>query len=182
VQSTSGAVSVDRRRTLPGIDIAGPDFALAAGAEKTVTVTARSGAVTYGGLEVVGLPAGAADRQGVVAGYRIVSSLRLNPATPVLSLKAGTAKVTGSGSRRAVVLPVRNAGNTIQPVTGSVRLKGALGTRQRALESVRVLPGKTVNVLLSSVGSLQPGSYTATVKLTQGGQSSTVTRKLRIAR
>jgi hypothetical protein len=145
-------------------------------------VTARSGAATYGGVEVIGLPAGAADQQGIVAGYRIVSSLRLNPATPVLSLKAGSAKVTGSGSKRAVVLGVRNAGNTIQPVTGNVRLKGALGTRQRTLAAVRVLPGKTVNLLLSSVSSLRTGSYTATVQLTQGGKSTTVTKKLRITR
>jgi hypothetical protein len=182
VQSTSGAVSVNRGKTLAGIAVDAPSFALAAGAEKTVSVTASTGAPTFGGIEVTGLPTGADSKSGVVAGFRLVTSLRLNPATAVLSLKAGSPKVTGSGSKRAVVLPVRNTGNTIAPVTGNVRLKGALGTRQSTLAAVRVLPGKTVNVLLSSVGNLRPGSYTATVQLKQGGKTTTVAKKLTIKR
>jgi hypothetical protein len=182
VQSSSGAVSVNRRRTLGGIELSAGSFTLAAGATKDITVTARSATSLYGGIEVIGVPDGAADKDGVVVGYRLVSSLRLNPATPVLSLTAGTAKVTGSGSKSSIVLPVRNAGNTVQPVSGSVRIKGALGTRQRDLGSLRILPGKTVNVLLSSTSSLSPGSYTATVRLTQGGKATTVTKKVRVSR
>lgn len=182
VQSTSGAVSVNRSRTLSGVAVDAPSFALAAGAEKTVGVTASTGTSMFGGIEVTGLPAGTDSKSGVVAGYRLVTSLRLNPATAVLSLKAGSPKVTGSAGKRTLVLPVRNAGNTIMPVTGNVRLKGALGTRQRTLSSVRVLPGRTVNVLLGSGSSLSPGSYTATVELKQGGKTTTVTKKLTIKR
>jgi hypothetical protein len=179
VQSSSGAVSINRAKTLPGVSVSAGSFPLAAGATKVVNVTATSGASLYGGVEVIGVPSDAPSK-GVVAGYRLVGSLRLDPAAPVLSLKAGTAKVTGTGSAKAVVLPLRNAGNTVQPVTGSVRLKGALGTRQRDLDAVRILPGKTVNVLLSSARTLSAGSYTATVSLTQGGKTTTVTKKLRI--
>ncbi len=179
LQSSSGAVNVNRAKTLSGISVSDDSFALAAGASKTFAVTATTAASLYGGIEVIGIPSDA-PTSGVVAGYRIVSSLRLNPATPVLSLKARTAKVTGRGSDKAIVLPVRNAGNTVQPVDGSVRLKGALGTRQRDLSSVRILPGKTVNMLLSSARTLSAGNYTATVSLTQGGKTTTVTKKLRV--
>jgi hypothetical protein len=182
VQSSSGAVSVNRRKSLSAIELSDTSFALAAGAQRAVTVTARNSVPLYGGIEVIGLPAGASDRNGVIAGYRVIGSLRLNPATPVLGLQAGSAKVTGSGVKRAIVLPVKNTGNTVQPVTGSVRLKGPLGTRQRDLGSIRILPGKTVNELLSSTGSLSPGSYTATVRLKQGGKTTTVTKKVRVKR
>jgi hypothetical protein len=182
VQSSSGAVSLNRRRALSGIELSETSFGLAAHAKKDVTVTARTAASMYGGVEVIGLPAGAEDQNGVVLGYRLVSTLRLNPATPVLSLVAGNPKMTGKGSGRAVVLPVKNAGNTVQPVSGSVRLKSALGTRQRDLASLRILPGKTVNVLLSSASALKPGTYTATVRLIQGGKTTTVTKKVRVSR
>jgi hypothetical protein len=179
VQSSSGATKVNRAKTLAGVSVGAGSFALAAGEKKAVTVSATSADSMYGGVEVIGIPADAPTK-GVVAGYRLISSLRLNPAAPVLGLKAGTAKVTGSGSEKAVVMPLRNTGNTVQPVSGSVRLKGALGTRQRDLSSVRILPGKTVNVLLIPARSLQAGSYTATVSLTQGGKTTTVSKKLRI--
>jgi hypothetical protein len=185
VQSSSGAVSVNRRRTLGGIAVSAGEFSLAPRAEKVVTVTlsgAPAGGSAYGGIEVIGLPTGAAEQEGVVAGYRLISSLRLNPAAPVLSLEAGAAKLVGAGSARAVVLPVRNGGNTVQPVSGSVSLKGPLGTRQRSIGSLRILPGKTVNLLLSTAKSLPAGAYTATVRLKQGKQTTSVTKRLRIAR
>jgi hypothetical protein len=182
VQSTSGAVSLNRRKSLSGVALSDTSFELAAHAHKDVAVTSPGGASLYGGIEVIGVPDGADDKDGVVLGYRLVSTLRLNPATPVLDLVASSPKVTGSGAKRAVVLPVKNAGNTVQPVSGMVSLKSALGTRQRDLDSVRILPGKLVNVLLSSTRSLKPGSYTATVRLTQGGKTTTVTKKVRVSR
>lgn len=181
-QSTSGATSLNRRRSLSGIQLSDTSFSLAPKAHKDVTVTVSTGASMYGGIEVIGLPEGADDQQGVVLGYRLISSLRLNPVTPELDLVASRPKVTGKGSDRAVVLPVKNAGNTIQPVSGTVRLKSALGTRRRDLDSLRILPGKRVNVLLSSVRALKPGSYTATVRLTQGGKTTTVSKKVRVSR
>ncbi len=180
IQSRSGAVSVNRRKTLSSIELSDTSFALAAGAEKSVTVSSRTATSLYGGIEVIGLPDTAEKQDGVVVGYRLIGSLRLNPAAPQLGLKAGKPKVTGSGKQAAVVLPVKNTGNTVQPVTGSVSLKSALGTRRRDLDSVRILPGKTVNVLLSTTRALRPGSYTAKVRLTQGGETMTVTKKVRV--
>jgi hypothetical protein len=181
-QSTSGATSLNRRKTLSGVQLSDTSFQLAPKAHKDVTVTVSSGASMFGGIEVIGVPDGGDDQDGVVLGYRLISSLRLNPATPEFDLVASSPKVTGKGSDRAVVLPVKNAGNTIDPVKGSVSLKSALGTRQRDLDSLRILPGKRVDVLLSSVKSLKPGSYTATVRLTQGGKTTTVTKKVKVSR
>jgi hypothetical protein len=182
VQSSSGTVSLNRRKTLSGIELSDKSFTLAAKAKKELTVSSSTGASAYGGIEVVGIPAGSDDKDGVVLGYRLVATLRLTPATPVFNLVAGTPKVAGKGSDRAVVLPVKNAGNTVEPVKGRVSLKSALGTRQRDLESLRILPGKSVNMLLSSVRALKPGSYTATVRLTQGGKTTTVSKKVRVSR
>jgi hypothetical protein len=181
-QSTSGATTLNRRKSLAGVQLSETSFSLAPKAHKDVTVTVSSGASLYGGIEVIGLPDGADDQDGVVLGYRLISSLRMDPATPEFDLVASSPKVTGKGADRAVVLPVKNAGNTIQPVSGMVSLKSALGTRQRDLDSIRILPGKRVDVLLSSVKALKPGSYTATVRLTQGGKTTTVSKKVRVSR
>jgi hypothetical protein len=182
VQSSSGAVTAHRRKKLSGIQLSDTKFTLAAHASKAVTVTASTSASMYGAIEIIGIPDGAEDKDGVVLGYRLVASLRLDPATPKYDLVASRPKVTGKGSKRAVVLPVKNAGNTIEPVSGMVSLKSALGTRRRDLHSLRILPGKRVNVLLSSVKSLKPGSYTATVRLTQHGETTTVRKKVRVSR
>jgi hypothetical protein len=181
-QSTSGATSLNRRKTLSGVQLSDTSFALAPKAHKDLTLNVSTGASTYGGVELIGIPSGAGDKDGVVLGYRLISSLRLVPATPEYDLVASNPKVTGKGSDRAVVLPVKNAGNTIQPVSGRVSLKSALGTRQRDLDSLRILPGKRVDVLLSSVKALKPGSYTATVRLTQAGKTTTVSKKVRVTR
>jgi len=181
VQATSGVTKVNRAKTLSGVTVSDTKFTLAAGASKVVSVTATTGASTFGGIEVIGIPSDAPTK-GVVAGYRLISTVRLDPATPVFNVTAGTAKVVGKGAKRALVLPVKNAGNTVEPISGSVSLKGPLGTRRRDLGSIRILPGKTVYALLSSASGLSSGSYTATVTLKQGGKTFSVTKKLKVSR
>ena len=46
------------------------------------------------------------------------------------------------------MLQVRNRGNTVDPVGGSVDVSGAGGGRSGAISPVRILPGKMVNVKL----------------------------------
>jgi hypothetical protein len=178
VQSATGKVSVNRRATLPGVTVSESSFTLAAGAERNVSLTltaAPAAGALYGGLEVVGLPADAATRKGVVLGYRIIGTIRILPTTRSVSLVAGTPKAT----RGTAVLPVRNAGNTIDEVTGSVTLRGARGSRNRSIQAVRILPGKQINVPLGS--RLARGSYTAIVRLNQGGKRVlTVTKRFRV--
>jgi hypothetical protein len=184
-QSSSGAVSPKRSAKLAGVEVTENEFTLAPGAKKDVTVTLKSapaGGYLYGAVEIVGLPTDIAKRKGVVAGYRILGSLRYNSPTPTYSLKLGAAKVAGKGSDKTLTLAVRNAGNTLAPVTGSVRLKGPTGTKNASVKATRILPGKSVALGLLSGNSLRAGSYTASVTLTQAKKKTTITKKITVRR
>ena len=164
VQATSGKVSVNRRATLRGVSVDASSFTLAAGGTRNVTATltaAPSGGSLYGALEVIGLPPDAATRKGIVLGYRLLGTIRINPSSPRVSLTAGTPKA----SKGTAVVSVRNKGNTADPVTGRVTVRGGGGSRTRSVQSVRILPGKSVNIPVGT--KLARGSYTATLRLTQ---------------
>jgi hypothetical protein len=180
-QSSSGLASPNRRRSLSGVTVSDGSFTLAAGAKQDVTVTlggAPAGGSLYGALEVVGLPSKAKTGKGVVTGYRLVGALRYNPATPTYALKGASAKV----SKRMIVLPVRSTGNTAEPVTGTVRVRGPLGTRQGAIKATRILPGKRVSLPLASTKGLTAGRYTATVSLRQGSKRFTISKRITVRR
>jgi hypothetical protein len=165
-QSASGQFSANRKGSLGSVKVSTSSFTLAPNAEQRVDVSltaAPAGGSLYGALEVIGLPADAGKRTGVVLGYRLVGSLRLPPAQAKLSLSAGQVKRVG----RAVVLPLTNGGNTIDPISGDISVKGARGTLNDNIDDLRILPGKKVNLELA--GSLKSGSYSATVRLEQGG-------------
>jgi hypothetical protein len=182
-QSASGAVSPNRRGTLSGVGVSEGSFTLAPGAKKDITVTldsAPSAGYLYGALEVVGLPPGADTAKGIVTGYRLVNAIRYTPATPAYGFKAGAAKISGKGSKKTLTLSVRNTGNTIAPVSGTVKVKGALGTKNGTVKATRILPGKSIALALASVSSLRPGSYTATVTLIQNKQKTTLSKKIRV--
>lgn len=182
-QSATGAVAANRRGTLAGVGVSEEAFTLAPGASKDVTVTLRSvpsSGYLYGAFEVVGVPSDLARRRKVVTGYRLLSSLRYNAATARYGLRGGAARVSGKGASRAATLTVRNTGNTIAPVTGTVRLKSALGTRNSSIRSARILPGRSIEVTLGSGTSLRAGSYTATVTLIQSRRKTTITKRFRV--
>jgi hypothetical protein len=184
-QSSSGNTSPNRRKTLPALAVSEDKFSLAPGANKEITVTLRSaprGNSLYGAVEVIGLPTNVARRKGAVVGYRLIGTVRLNPPTPTYNLRAGAARITGKGSKRMLTLTVRSTGNTIEPVTGSVRLRGPLGTRQGSVDGMRILPGKTLRLGLVRASGLQPGRYTATIELRQGSERLNVTKRIRVRR
>jgi hypothetical protein len=186
-QSRSGSVRPDRRRTLSRwVRLSRKSFKLPPGAQREIDLrllgVPASGSL-YGNVEIVGMPPKGEQRDGIVAAYRLVSSLRLNP-TPSdrkLSLAIGRAAVKGSGSSRSVVAAVRNGGNTVMPVGGTVRVKGARGVRSGTIAAQRILPGTIVDLRLSRAAGLPPGRYTVTVKLTQAGRSiARATRRVRV--
>ena len=77
------------------------------------------------------------------------------------------------------MIPVKNTGNTLDPVSGTVSVKGARGTKNLAIAAVRILPGKTVNVPAGT--KLAKGSYSAKVTLSQRGKKAiAVTKKFRV--
>jgi hypothetical protein len=123
----------------------------------------------------VGLPTDAATRKGVVLGYRLIGAVRILPAAAKYALTASTVKA----AKGTAVIPVKNSGNTLDPVTGSVKVKGAAGTKNITVAPVKILPGKSVN--LPAGTKLAKGSYTATVALVQHGKKAlAVTKKFRV--
>jgi len=180
-QSSSGLVSPNRRSTLAGVGVSDSTFTLAPGTSRDVVVTLRNAPAAgalYGALEIVGLPSDLAKRKGVIAGYRIVGALRYKPATATYALKVGSAKV--SKAVKMLTLSVKSSGNTAEAVSGTVRVKGPLGTRQGSIKSTRLLPGKTIALGLMSSKALRAGRYTATVTLKQGSLRTTVSKKITI--
>jgi hypothetical protein len=184
-QSSSGLVSPKRKSSLAGVEVSEKEFTLAPGKSKDVVVTlksAPSAGYLYGAVDVIGLPTNLTKRKGVVAGYRLLGTLRYNSAAPTYGLKLGSAKVSGKGSAKMLTLRVKNTGNTIAPVTGSVRLKGSTGTKNASVKATRILPRKTISLPLVSAKGLRAGKYTATVKLTQAKEKTTITKKIRVRR
>ena len=183
-QARNGDVAANRSKSLRGVSVSASKFTLSSGAQRAVSVTLSrlpSRRSQYGALDVIGRPT--RRRKGINVAYNLVSSLRFNPPSSArrLRLSAGKAKVTGRGSRRALVIQVRNRGNTVDPVGGSVDVSGSGGGRSRAIESERILPGKRVEVKLTSLAGMRRGSYTASVTLSQGGRNMvSVTRRFRV--
>lgn len=168
LQSAAGKVSPNRKAKLAGITVGESAFTLAPGAEKQVSATLNGTPANglYGALEVVGLPTDLAKRKGLVVGYRVVGALRFLPGVPKASLTAGKIKA----SKGTAVLPVKNTGNTIDAVTGSVSVKSALGTKNLTVQAVKILPGNTINIPLAT--KLSKGSATAKVTLNQRGKKA----------
>jgi hypothetical protein len=115
---------------LNGMDVADPranlmrylrattrTFTLRAGAGRPVSfrmVRRAPAGSLYAGIEAFGKPTRTKGRKGIILRYRIISSMRLNPARRSFKLKTGAAQVRGG----SLMLPVRNLGNTIEPVSG----------------------------------------------------------------
>jgi hypothetical protein len=178
-QAPNGKVSPDRRKTLnANVSVSEPRFDLAPGEVKNVAVnltSVPSSGSLYGALEIVGLPQDAATRKGVVLGYRLVGAIRMTPASPTTGLKVGNPKAAG----RTATISVKNTGNTIDPVSVSLRVKGATGTRTPTVPALRILPGNTVQIPVGN--KLQRGTYTVTLQLSQRGKRVTkYTKKLRV--
>jgi hypothetical protein len=92
-----------------------------------------------------------------------------------MRVRAGALKVTGRHGRHAIVMPLRNLGNTVQPITGRVVMTGPRGKRPNRLHSVRVVPRRSIRLTLGTYRGLlrgQPaGRYRLEITLRQGGRT-----------
>jgi hypothetical protein len=174
-QSRDGAVTPNRRTTLGKVRPNRGSFRLAAGASRTVRLSlvrqpARGS--LYGAIEVTGTPL----RRGgdnVRVAYRLVSSLRLFPPVGARRYSARAVRLFEHGTvrRGALFLAVKNAGNTIDPIGGRVRISGGGRTLSGVIAPETILPGATVNLRLTRLrGALPRGRYRVGVRLTQGGR------------
>jgi hypothetical protein len=183
-QSSSGVVAANRSRTLGLVRVSASKFTLAAGTSRTITVRLRrvpARRSLYGALDILGKPT--KRRSGINVAYRLVSSLRFNPAAGrrKLRLSAGSAGTIGRGSSRMLTVKVKNRGNTVDPVGGTVSISGPGGGRSGGIAPASIVPGKTVKLRLLSLSGMRKGRYTAAITLAQGGRNIvSVTRHFRI--
>jgi hypothetical protein len=186
-QARSGAVVPNRRKTLASqVRVSAAGFTLAPGSSKVVALTllrAPSAGSLYGATEIIGTPPKPKARSGIVAAYRLVGSLRLNPAPArrKLAVKLGSVRLLGKGAKRTIATALRNRGNTVDPVAGTARVTGSRGTRTVSIAAKRIVPGATVDLPLGAIKGLPHGIYRVRFSLRQAGKPVlTSTRKFRI--
>jgi hypothetical protein len=153
-------------------------FSLAAGSSRSVTLTQRRtppGGSLYGAIEVFGKPSNAKAQNGIIPNYRVVGRLRANPSKKRVALRAGSLGFVGRGTARQVVVPVRNTGNTLDPIGGSVTFSGPT-SKTNALQAITPIPGQVVNLVGGHVSGFKKGRYTATFSITQGTRRYTAKR------
>ncbi len=153
-------------------------FNLGAGGTKSVSIMQRRtppGGSLYAAIEVLGKPRNGKARNGIIPNYRVVGRLRANPSAKRVSLRAGSIGFIGRGSGRQVVMPIRNTGNTLDPIGGSVTFTGPTG-KTNALKAITPIPGQVVNLIGGHISTFKKGKYTARWSITQGTKRYTAVR------
>jgi hypothetical protein len=169
LQQLDGKVFTDPRATLSRyVRATRSSFRIGAGAKVPVRLQmrrrTRSGSL-YGNLDILGKPVNTRGRKGIIPQYRLISSVRLHPSRKSLRLRAGAAQVR----RGQILLPVRNLGNTIDPIGGNYRITGPSG-RTGNFRAIATIPGKLVGLSLGATRGMKKGRYTVSASLTQAGR------------
>ena len=85
----------------------------------------------------------------------------------------------GSGNNRSLVLEVRNLGNTLDPVGGTVNITGP-SPRNATVPQIAVVPQQVVQLKGGSLRGMKAGNYTASWSVTQGGRRYTTRATFRL--
>jgi hypothetical protein len=169
LQQLNGNVFTDPRSTFSRyVRATRQSFTIGAGAKVPVNfrmLRRTSSGSLYGNVDILGKPVNTKGRKGIIPQYRLISSLRLHPARRSVRLRTGAAQIRGG----SFLLPVRNLGNTIEPVGGTYTLRGP-GSRSGSIAALRVIPGKLVGLGLGSTRGMKKGRYTITASLVQAGR------------
>ena len=183
IQSRStGQVVLNTRANLSPYVRASPQtFTLRPG-QRTVRLTMRrmtpAGSL-YAGVQVFARATRARTRNGIIPQFDIRGALRLHPRTKRPNLRVGATDVVGRGNGRSLILAVRNTGNTLDPVGGTVSITGP--TRRNAtIPQVAVVPGQVVYLKGGALSGMRAGNYTATWSVTHGGKRFTARRTFRL--
>ena len=112
---------------------------------------------------------------------RSSARLRLNPTSKRPNLRVGATDVVGRGNGRSLILAVRNTGNTLDPVAGTVKITGPTG-RNATIPPVSVVPGQVVYLKGGALSGMKGGNYTATWSITQGSKRYTAKRTVQALR
>jgi hypothetical protein len=180
-RGTGGVVINNIANYTPYVRASPASFKLRPGA-RTVTLKMRrltaSGSL-YGGIQVFARQVKRKARNGIIPQYNVIGALRLNPKHKRPSLKLGSTRILGAGANRKIILEIRNLGNTIDPVGGSVSISGPT-PRNANIPQVNIVPGQVVQMQGGSLRGMRAGNYTATWKITQSGKRFTVRAGFRL--
>jgi len=168
-QQLNGAVVPDLRTSLSHwVRPTSRSFTIRPGQRRPITLRmyhrTRSGSL-YAGVDVFGKPTNTRGRKGIIPQYRIVSKLRLNALRKRYRLRTGAAQLRGG----QIILPVRNLGNTIDPIGGTYRISGP-SSRSGTAAAIAALPGKLIALNLGATRGLRKGRYTIAATVTQAGR------------
>jgi hypothetical protein len=133
----------------------------------------------YGGIQVFAKQKKPKATNGIVPQWDIVGRLRLNPKSKRPNLKVGATDVVGSGNNKSLILAVRNIGNTLDPVGGTVKITGPTA-RNATIPQVSVVPGQVVYLKGGALRGMKGGNYTATWSITQGSKRFTAKRTFKL--
>ena len=170
MQQLDGKVFTDPRATFNRyVRASSRRFTMRAGVKRPISLRmirrTASGSL-YGNIDILGKPTKTKGRKGIIPNYHLVSALRLTPKARKVKLRTGAAQIRS----RTVVLPVRNLGNTIDPVAGSFRITGPTA-RNGNIKAISVVPGKLVTLALTGTSGLKKGRYTINATVTQAGRN-----------
>jgi hypothetical protein len=133
----------------------------------------------YGGIQVFAKQKRKKATNGIIPQFEVIGRLRLNPRSKRPNLRVGATDVVGRGNGRSLILAVRNIGNTLDPVSGTVRITGPTG-RNATIPQVAVVPGQVVYLKGGALRGMKGGNYTATWSITQGSKRYTAKRTFRL--
>jgi hypothetical protein len=178
----NGSVVLNTRASLSPYVRASPSvFNLPPGERKVsfrmVRLTA-SGSL-YAGFQVFAKQVKAKARNGIVPQWDLRGKMRLNPSRKRPNLKLGSTRVLGRGDGRSLILEVRNLGNTLDPVGGTVNITGP-SPRNANVPQIAVVPGQVVQLKGGSLKGMRAGSYTASWTINQGGRRYTTRASFRL--
>jgi hypothetical protein len=178
----NGSVVLNTRASLsPYVRASPASFTLKPGQRKIrfrmVRLTA-SGSL-YAGFQVFAKQVKAKARNGIVPQWDLRGKMRLNPRSKRPNLKLGSTRVLGRGNGRSLILEVRNLGNTLDPVGGSVRITGP-SARNANVPSIAVVPGQVVQLKGGALSGMKAGNYTASWTINQGGRRYTTRASFRL--
>ena len=183
IQNRSTAqVVLNKRASLAPFVVASPQtFNLAPG-ERKVNLNMRkmtSSGSLYAGFQVFAKQVKPTARNGIIPQWDLVGRVRLNPARKNPNLRVGATDVVGKGDGRQLILAVRNTGNTLDPVGGTVTIKGPTA-RTATIPQVSVVPGQVVYLKGGSLKGMKGGNYTATWAVTMGGKKFNINRPFKL--
>jgi hypothetical protein len=133
----------------------------------------------YGAIQVFAKQKKKKATNGIIPQYEVIGALRLNATRKRPNLRIGNVDVVGSGNNRSLILAVRNIGNTLDPVGGTVKITGPTG-RNATIPQVNVVPGQVVYLKGGALRGMKGGNYTAEWSVTQGTKRFTAKRTFKL--